>query len=230
LAGVIVVNEKNENSNKKLKIDAEDVQNSQNEEAISMDDAPEQKSQLTQEEEIAQLKEKLDKEHDLYIRAVAELDNVRKRCKRDMDEALIRGRIQILEELLPSLDSIDMALKSIEPNESNRAVYDGMLMVQKQFMSSMEKFSLVAIEAKGKPFNPALHEAVAHIASDEVDSGLIIDEMRKGYTLGDKLIRASMVVVSSGSSNKGTETNDNPDEDQKRSSSDLSENESDAEA
>jgi molecular chaperone GrpE len=143
------------------------------------------------QDELNSLKEK-------YLRSLADMDNLRKRCRRDIEEARLNGRKNVLEEVLPALDSVDLALKSIEPDGPNQMVYDGMLMVQKQFLSSMSKFGLKVVEADGAKFDPSLHEAVSYIPSFEVELGVIIEEMRKGYIIGDRLLRASMVVVSAG--------------------------------
>ena len=150
------------------------------------------------QQQVVQLTEDIAREREKYLRALAELDNLRKRSRRDVEDARVKGQMNVLEELLPALDSIDMALKSIEPNDANQAVYDGMLMVQKQFLSSMERFDLKRVSAVGQKFDPAIHEAVSYVPSPDFDTGAVIDEMRSGYTLGGKLLRASMVVVSSG--------------------------------
>ena len=161
------------------------------------DENPEQEVK-DPEAQVAELTDALAKEREKYLRALADLDNLRKRSRRDVEDARIKGQMTVLEEILPSLDSIDMALKSIIPNEANQAVYDGMIMVQRQFMSSMERFNLKRVEAVGRKFDPSIHEAVSYVPSPDVESGAIIDDMRAGYTLGDKLLRASMVVVSAG--------------------------------
>lgn len=150
------------------------------------------------EAQIEALNETLSREREKYLRALADLDNLRKRSRRDVEDARIKGQMNVLEEMLPALDSIDMALKSITPNDANQAVYDGMLMVQRQFISSMERFNLTRVNAVGQKFDPAIHEAVSYVPSMDVESGAIIAEMRSGYLLGDKLLRASMVVVSAG--------------------------------
>ncbi|MBN2339882.1 MAG: nucleotide exchange factor GrpE [Deltaproteobacteria bacterium] len=153
---------------------------------------------LDPEQQIDKLTQDLATEREKYLRALADMDNLRKRCRRDIEEARINGRANVLEELLPALDSIDMALKSIEPTEANQAVFDGMVMVRKQFMASMDRFELKAVQSKGQKFDPAVHEAVSYIPSPDHEAGEIIDEMRAGYMLGTRLLRAAMVVVSSG--------------------------------
>jgi len=150
------------------------------------------------EEVIADLEAQVAKERDRYIRSVADMDNLRKRCRRDVDDALSRGRIQVIEESLPALDSIDLALRSVEATPENQAIYDGLVMVKRQFVSALEKFGLKVIDSKGRPFDPAMHEAIGHVPSEDCPSGSVMTELRSGYTLGERLVRASMVIVSSG--------------------------------
>jgi molecular chaperone GrpE len=198
ISGVITVTEKEK---------FEDV--SSNGDGVSIDDENIEMVEATEtdaneqevsdpEQQIAQMTAELTSEREKYLRALADLDNLRKRSRRDVEEARISGRMNVLEEMLPALDSIDMALKSVAPTEANQAVYDGMLMVQRQFMTSMEKFSLKRVAAMGEPFNPAVHEAVSYVPSPTHRAGEVMAEMRTGYLLGEKLLRASMVVVSSG--------------------------------
>jgi len=149
-------------------------------------------------DDVERLSRDLEKAKEKYLRSLADMDNLRKRCRRDIEEARINGRVNVLEELLPSLDSMDMALKSVEPDEASRPVYDGMTMVRKQFLSSMERFQMKPVEAIGAGFDPSLHEAVSYVPNENVEAGVIFEEMRKGYILGERLLRPSMVVVSSG--------------------------------
>ncbi len=159
------------------------------------------------DEIIADLERKLEDERERLLRTAAELENVRKRCMRDVSNAVIRGRVDVLNSMLPTIDALDMALKSGSDDDGPaRAVLDGVNMVRKQFLASMEQFGLKPIETLGKAFDPVFHEAVAQIPSEDHDSGEILEEMRAGYMLGDRLLRASMVMVSSGKPEESTET------------------------
>ncbi|MBN2530921.1 MAG: nucleotide exchange factor GrpE [Deltaproteobacteria bacterium] len=174
-------------------------ENDENIEMVDDDQAMEAEVEVMDpQQQVAQLTEEMAREREKYLRALADLDNLRKRSRRDVEEARVKGQMSVLEELLPALDSIDMALKSIEPNDANQAVYDGMLMVHKQFLTSMERFHLKRVQSLGQKFDPSMHEAVSYVPSPDHDTGAIIDEMRSGYTLGERLLRAAMVVVSSG--------------------------------
>lgn len=150
------------------------------------------------EEHTKELETKLHALKDRLLRTAAELDNVRKRSRREIDEALVTGRSEVLREILPVMDSIDLALSSADPEGSASAIVEGVEMVRKQFFSATERFRLKVVESVGKAFDPNFHEAVAQVPSPENEVGQIIEELRKGYVLGERLLRAAMVVVSSG--------------------------------
>ena len=147
---------------------------------------------------IAALEKKVAAEHDRLLRTAAELDNVRKRARRDVDDALSRGRADVLAELLPTIDALDLALKNADDSAPARAVIDGGEMVRRQFLGSMARFGLKPIACVGTAFDPSFHEAVAQIPDATVPIGAVIEDLRRGYLLGDRLLRASLVVVSSG--------------------------------
>ena len=147
---------------------------------------------------VAALEKKLAEEHDRHLRAAADLDNFRKRARRDVDDAASRGRAEILNELLPAIDALDLALKNANEATPARALIDGVEMVRRQFLTSMKRFGLQPIDAVGASFDPNFHEAVSHIPSALVPAHGVIDELRRGYMLGERLLRATLVVVSSG--------------------------------
>lgn len=150
-------------------------------------------------ETIAELEHKLVAEHERLLRAAADLDNLRKRTRRDVEDAAIRGRAEVLGELLPAIDSLDLALGSSDHEGPAGPVLDGVEMVRKQFLAAMSRFGLAPVEtAPGDAFDPVVHEAVAQIPSAEHELGAVIEVMRKGYVLGERLLRPSMVVVSAG--------------------------------
>ena len=177
----------------------DDDDNSENDEVVEDPD-----------EIIADLERKLEDEHQRLLRTAAELENVRKRCVRDVSNAIIRGRIDVLNSVLPTIDALNLAIKSGGGDDGPaRAVLEGVSMVRKQFLASMEQFGLKPIETLGKSFDPVFHEAVAQIPSEDHDSGEIIEEMREGFMLGDRLLRASLVIVSSGETEESGDTEEN---------------------
>jgi molecular chaperone GrpE len=178
---------------------AEDASDPGEEPVVVDDEQAEDEVIRDPNETIAELEERCAAERERFLRAAADLDNFRKRARREVDEGATRGRGEVLGELLPAMDSIDMALASATPDGKAGPVLDGVEMVRKQFLASMARFGLAPVEtAPGDVFDPNFHEAVAQIPSEDYDLGVVIEEMRKGYLLGDRLIRAAMVVVSAG--------------------------------
>lgn len=149
-------------------------------------------------EQVAELERKVHDLTDRLLRTAAELDNVRKRARRDVQNATVQGRTDVLQALLPVIDAIELALKNADPDGPAVSIVEGVEMVRRQFLSSMEPFSLKQIESVGQGFDPNFHEAVGQIPSTDYPAGQVIDEMRTGYLLGERLIRAAMVIVSQG--------------------------------
>lgn len=141
---------------------------------------------------------------DLAARNQAELDNYRKRMAREKSDAIKFANGSLLSELLPVIDSFQMGLSAAINEDPDSIISKGMEMVQKQLEEFFSSQGAVAISSVGKEFDPNLHEAISQESSDEVPNGHIITEIRKGYTLNDRLLRAANVIVS-----KGPESTDN---------------------
>lgn len=140
------------------------------------------------ETELAEIK-------DRYIRHLAEFENYKKRVQKDKEELLKYGNESLLYELLPVIDNLEMALKHSDHNTSDGLV-KGVEITLREFQRVMEKFGVIPIPALGKPFDPALHHAMSQVERTDVEDQTIVEEMRRGYMLGDKVLRASMVSVS----------------------------------
>lgn len=140
------------------------------------------------EEELSELREK-------YVRLYAEFENYKKRVQREKEELIKYGNEALLYELLNVLDNLEMALKHSGENVSEGLV-KGVEMTLREFQRITEKFGLVPIEAMGKPFDPSLHHAMSQVERDDVDDKTVVEEFRKGYMYGDKVLRASLVAVS----------------------------------
>ena len=141
---------------------------------------------------------------DLAARNQAELDNYRKRMAREKSDAIKFANGSLLSELLPVIDSFQMGLSAAINEDPDSIISKGMEMVQKQLEEFFSSQGAVAISSVGNEFDPNLHEAISQESSDEVPNGHIITEIRKGYTLNDRLLRAANVIVS-----KGPESTDN---------------------
>ena len=135
---------------------------------------------------------------DLAARNQAELDNYRKRMAREKSDAIKFANGSLLSELLPVIDSFQMGLSAAINEDPDSIISKGMEMVQKQLEEFFSSQGAVAISSVGKEFDPNLHEAISQESSDEVPNGHIITEIRKGYTLNDRLLRAANVIVSKG--------------------------------
>jgi len=134
---------------------------------------------------------------DRYLRLQADFDNYRKRVLREKDELYRRANEDIMEELLPVLDHLDLALQAAGDNHDDPVV-KGFALVGDQLVSALSKFGLSVIKTEGCEFDPNLHEAIMHMPTAEVEEDHIVSDARKGYKLGERLLRASQVVVSSG--------------------------------
>lgn len=131
------------------------------------------------------------------LRTAADFDNFRKRTRRELEDAQRRGKEQSLKELLPVFDNLERAAGSAGAATDAKAVADGLRIVLKQFVDTLEKMGIRRIPTVGKAFDPTVHEAIQHIDSDE-PAGVIVHEVQPGYAIGDYLLRAAMVVVSKG--------------------------------
>jgi molecular chaperone GrpE len=140
---------------------------------------------------------KADHHWDLYLRTRADLDNYRRRATRERQEAVRYAGLGLIEKLLPVLDSFDMALAASQ--SGGQATLDslqqGITMIQAQLKTILAEAGVREIDALGQPFDPNLHEAVAHHESAEVADGHVLHQIRKGYQLYDRLVRPAAVVV-----------------------------------
>ena len=171
------------------------------EEAVGRSDASDPQGELL--EKLEEAIGRASANRDRYLRAVAELENYRKRTLRDKEELRKYGATAFVEDLLPVIDSLRMGLDSVAANPETEAVIAGFTLVFNQLWEALRQNGISAIEPQGTPFDPNLHEAVAHHPSEEVAEGHVIAVTRIGYTLHDRLIRAASVVVSSGKVSEG---------------------------
>ncbi|MGB0609643.1 MAG: nucleotide exchange factor GrpE [Verrucomicrobiales bacterium] len=135
---------------------------------------------------------------DLAARNQAELDNYRKRMAREKSDAIKFANASLLSELLPVIDSFQMGLSAAINEDPDSIISKGMEMVQKQLEEFLTSQGAVLISSVGQEFDPNIHEAISQESSNEVPSGHVISEIRKGFTLNDRLLRAANVIVSKG--------------------------------
>lgn len=155
-------------------------------------DAAQAEPETTPEQRIAQLEQDKRELHDRLLRTAAEFENFKKRSKKEADEASMRGREQLLKELLPALDNLARALQHA-PAGDPLAV--GVLQTEKQLLQALEKFGVVRFASVGKPFDPSLHDAIQQLETTEHAPGTVAQEFAPGYMIGQRLLRAAMVAV-----------------------------------
>lgn len=132
---------------------------------------------------------------DKYLRMAADLDNFRKRARRENEDAERRGRETTLREMLPVFDNLERAAQHATQATDAKAVADGVRMVIKQFEMTLERMGITRVASVGLGFDPNVHEAIQHLESTEHAPGTVVTEVQAGYLLGDKLVRPAMVVV-----------------------------------
>lgn len=141
------------------------------------------------------LKEKIDELEDKVKRQMAEFDNFRKRSEKEKTAMFETGAKSVIEKILPVVDNFERGFASIPEEEKGTPFAEGMEMVYKQLMTELEKIEVKPIPAVGEEFDPNLHNAVMQVESDEYESGMIAQELQKGYTYRDNVVRHSMVAV-----------------------------------
>lgn len=142
--------------------------------------------------------------YDKYVRAVAELDNYRKRSVREKEEAIRFGNETLLRDILPLVDNMDRALEHACNSDDFNAFREGLRMLQEQLLSCLQKHGVKTIEATGKDFDPHIHEAMMQVESDEHEDSKVVGEFEKGYLLNGRLLRPAKVSVC-----RRTKKNDN---------------------
>ncbi len=151
----------------------------------------------------AGLQADLDRFRDLALRSQADFDNYKKRAAREKEDAIKYANSSLLERLIAIVDNFELGLSAAKNEGTNSPIYSGMSMVLKQLGDFLTDNGLQPIDAEGRPFDPNLHEAIAHEPSNDVAEGVVIRQMRRGYRMKDRLLRPSSVVVSSGKKSDG---------------------------
>ena len=154
----------------------------------------EKKAQKTDKEKEA-LKARVEELEDKTKRQLAEFENFRNRSEKEKAQSFDRGAASVLEKLLPVVDNFERGFAAVDEEDKDDAFVVGMDKIYKQLMDELDKMGVKPIEAVGKEFDPAFHNAVMQTESDEYESGVVAQELLKGYTYHDTVIRHSMVSV-----------------------------------
>ena len=139
--------------------------------------------------------EKIEELTDMVKRQMAEFDNFRKRTEKEKASMYEIGARDIVEKILPIVDSFERGLAAVPEDEKDSPFADGMEKIYRQLMTAFEQMGVKAIEAVGKEFNPDFHNAVMHVEDEEAGENIVVEEFQKGYTYKDHVIRHSMVKV-----------------------------------
>lgn len=159
----------------------------------AQEQAEEQTEAPAEESAEDEAKKKYDSLNEKYLRTLAEYDNYRKRSIRERESIYPEARADAAAAFLPVMDNLERAL-GIETEKN--PFYDGVVLVKKQLDDVFAKLGLEVIEAgAGTPFDPQLHNAVMHVEDEELEENVIVEEFQKGYKIGDRIVRHSMVKV-----------------------------------
>ena len=139
--------------------------------------------------------EKIAELNDRLIRQMAEFDNFRKRTEKEKQQMYGIGAAEVVEKLLPVVDNFERGLAAMTEEEKNTSFAQGIELVYKHLMTTLEGMGVTVIEAVGVEFNPDFHNAVMQAPSEEYESGIITQELQRGYLYKDKVVRHSMVMV-----------------------------------
>lgn len=139
--------------------------------------------------------EQIEDLNDRLKRQMAEFDNFRKRTEKEKTQMFDMGARTIIEKILPVVDNFERGLAAVPEDEKENAFVDGMDKIYKQLLTELDAAGVKPIEAVGKEFDPEFHNAVMQTESDEYESGVIAQELQKGYMYKDTVVRHSMVAV-----------------------------------
>jgi molecular chaperone GrpE len=133
--------------------------------------------------------------YDKYLRAVAELDNYKKRAAKEKIDIIKYGKEDVIKDILPFVDSLDRALEHAEGSTDINAFKEGLKLIQDQLLGSLKKHGVEKIECAGQDFDPNFHEAMLKLDSEQHDENKIVNEYERGYLLNGRLLRPSKVSV-----------------------------------
>ena len=166
-------------------------------EAELMDEMDAEAAEQEQQSETQQLRAEVATANDQVLRVQAEMQNVRRRAERDVENAHKYALDKFAADLLPVVDNLERALAAIDSaDEGQKAVAEGLELTLKSFMEVLVRYKIEAIDPAGQPFDAELHQAVSMVPNPDLEHNTVIDVFQKGYTLNGRLVRPAMVVVS----------------------------------
>ncbi|WP_343034760.1 nucleotide exchange factor GrpE [Thiomicrorhabdus cannonii] len=180
-------------------------QENQEQEAIPMVDEAAQEETLEQVEEavagdiealLSEAREEAAKHRDMALRLQADMENLRRRTRLDIEEARKFALEKFVNALIPAMDSMEMGLDAASKEEASiDSIREGLEMTFKQMLDILQSFNVERVDPKGEKFNPQLHEAMTMVPSPDHESQTVMDVFQKGYTLNERLVRPARVIV-----------------------------------
>ena len=169
-------------------------------EGISNEEIEQELLEEEQVSETEQLQQQVADANDNVLRIQAEMQNMRRRAERDVENAHKFALDKFSADLLPVVDNLERALSAIDAeDESQKAIAEGIELTLKSFLDVLVRFKIEAVDPAGEPFDANLHQAVSMVPNPDMEPNTVMDVFQKGYTLNGRLIRPAMVVVSSAS-------------------------------
>ena len=200
--------EKNDQQETKEKIEKEDIIENKDENLeesdLTKNDEPQVEADSTEEENEESEEERLQEEvrtlKEDKIRVLAEMENLRKRFDREKIDSIKYGSVNFARDILSPGDNLERALSAINQEEDHpqsiKNLIEGLKMVQKEFSSALEKNGISKINSMNEKFDPNLHQAMMEVERDDLDEGIVVQEIQTGYMMHDRLLRPAMVGVS----------------------------------
>ena len=188
----IKINIQDENGTEQEQNKADSQEEKENQEEKPLEDML--KKELIQR--VTELQEKVDSNFDQYLRAQAEIENIIKRNKKEKEDWIKYSNENLIKEILPVIDSLEKAVSFSNNDNQLNGLKEGVELTLKSLMDALTKAGVEEVEAEGKAFDPAYHHAVSEQEDEKVEPGIVLKELQKGYTLNQRLIRPSMVVLS----------------------------------
>ncbi|MFQ3610956.1 MAG: nucleotide exchange factor GrpE [Fimbriimonadales bacterium] len=144
---------------------------------------------------LQEMEQALEEQKNLYLRTLADFQNYRRRQQDEMERQRALLLESLMESLMPILDNFERALQAAEMTHELEPLLEGVRMTERQIKALLERYEVYPIQAIGQPFDPNLHEAIQRVETDEYEDGIVIDEVERGYRLGERVIRPSRVIV-----------------------------------
>ena len=192
--------EKSIEESKSELVDDDSIGNDPPNKVVDSEESSEKSEEEIAVDSLSKLEVQLEEMRDQVLRHQAEVQNVKRRAEQDVEKARKYALERFCNELLPIVDSLEMAILSASPNqEDSESILKGVKLTLKMFVDTLAKFNLEQIDPEGEPFDPKSHQAVSMVENNEVEPNTVLSVMQRGYVLSGRLIRPAMVVVSKAS-------------------------------